>query len=498
VTTTELAPFTPPAFVEPTFRWVPPGRRGTFGPEIVDFTNSIGHGGDAEQDQALDDFGSYGPGGHYLTFETCLIEGRQNGKTDRVTLRQTLFDFFIIRVDRITWTAHLMDTTRDVFTTVENLIEENASLSARVKEINRSKSEEAITLTRKAGGGVLEFRARVAGGGRGKGGSIWVGDEWLFGTDESIGARMPTLRARTNAQIRYVSSAARHKSKHLRTLIKRGRSMADPNLIYVERCAPGSFEEPGCDMESCTHAYGTPGCTLDREELWHLANHQMGRRITYAKMRSERASMPPTEFACEGLGWHEPGDEDEKPVDPAKWAALAVEGQGIGADPWFFLDCSPGLRSASIAGATLVGGRPHVKLADYRAGADWVPARAEELRKKYPNARWQWEGTGPASALEERLRAVGVTNDKPFTGTDMARGCTHVQKLVNGAALSHSGDQAVSVALASAVKRDIGDPGLWSWGRRTSTGDISPLVAVTGALWWLETGQSALPAFAFS
>jgi hypothetical protein len=484
--TAVLEQFVPPAFVEPTYLWVPPGRRGTYGPEIVDFSASIGHEVDPEQAQAIDAFGSYGPSGHYWTYETCQIEGRQNGKTDRVTLPVTLFDFFIIGVDRITWTAHLMDTTRDVFTTVKNLIDSNDALTRRVKEINESKSEEGVTLMNNS---VLEFRARVAGGGRGKGGSIWVGDEWTFGTDESIGSRMPTLRARTNAQIRYVSSAARGRSKHLRTLIRRGRSMVDRNLIYSERCAPGSFEEPSCDLEGCTHAYGIPGCALDREELWHLANHAMGRRISYSKMRSERASMPPTEFACEGLGWHEPGDEDERTIDSEKWADLAVEGQ-VDGPPVFFLDCSPNLRSASIAGATLRDGRPHVKLADYRPGTDWLLARVTKLVTQYPGARWQYEGTGPASALAEDLKTAGVIVEKPFTGTDLARGCAHLQKLVGNSAMSHSGDEAVATALASAVKRDAGDPGLWSWGRRRSAGDISPLVAVTGALWLLATASA--------
>jgi hypothetical protein len=69
----------------------------------------------------------------------------------------------------------------------------------------------------------------------------------------------------------------------------------------------------------------------------------------------------------------------------------------------------------------------------------------------------------------------------------------HLQKLVANGAMSHSGDSVFEVALKAAVKRDVGDPGLWAWGRRKSSGDISPLVAATGALWLLETTRLNLP-----
>jgi phage terminase large subunit-like protein len=67
----------------------------------------------------------------------------------------------------------------------------------------------------------------------------------------------------------------------------------------------------------------------------------------------------------------------------------------------------------------------------------------------------------------------------------MGRACAHLQRLVQDKTLTHSDDPLFTAALAGAVKRDVGE-GLWAWGRRKSTTDISPLVAVTGALWTLE------------
>jgi phage terminase large subunit-like protein len=77
-----------------------------------------------------------------------------------------------------------------------------------------------------------------------------------------------------------------------------------------------------------------------------------------------------------------------------------------------------------------------------------------------------------------------------FTNQDMGRACGHLQKLVADKAVAHSGDQLFAMALAVAVKRDIGDD-LWTWSRRKS-GDISPLVAVTGAAWLLECSRNFL------
>ena len=107
-----MSGFVPPAFVAPAFLSIPDGRRGTLGPDVVDFTTSIGHPVDAEQAADIDAFASLGPDGNYLASEVCKIEGRQNGKTDRTLLPMTLYDFFVLGAQFIDWTAHLMKTAR--------------------------------------------------------------------------------------------------------------------------------------------------------------------------------------------------------------------------------------------------------------------------------------------------------------------------------------------------------------------------------------------------
>jgi hypothetical protein len=103
--------------------------------------------------------------------------------------------------------------------------------------------------------------------------------------------------------------------------------------------------------------------------------------------------------------------------------------------------------------------------------------------------RWEF-------GADEKRGWPGIFVEKPFTPNEMARGCVHLQKQVNDELLTHSGDPVVTAALRSAIKRDMGDPGLWSWGRKKSGGDISPLVSTTGALWLLESQPATVFLFA--
>lgn len=482
----------------------PPGRAGSYGDDVAEIAERIGRPLVPEQLDAVDVLVAHDARGRFLSVEAGLEGPRQTvGKSGGIMLPIALWTA-LTDPDQITWTAHLAETSLKQFADLcgedpddeAGLIKSCDWLRRRVRKPTYENGSEGVSFLNHAH---IAFKVRSPGRGRGMSGNTVIDDEFLFMTAEQVGAQAPVLATRSlhgNARAYRASSAAGARGNMLRALRRRALA-ADPTLTYVGWWAAGGWEDPGCASEMCSHELGSVGCALDDEALLRTCNPLVDRLVSIDFLRSMRAGMTPLEFGREFLGWQEPGDEDERPIDPVKWAALAVEGH-VDGNPSFFLDCSPGLSSASIAGATLRHGRPHVKLADYRPGTHWVQSKVRELREKYPDARWQYEGTGPASALVEQLRAAGVVVDKPFTGTDVARGCAHLQNLVRGGALSHSGDQAVTVALASAVKRDIGDPGLWSWRRRRSAGDISPLVAVTGALWLLESAHVSVPVFAFS
>lgn len=476
--------------VAPAYLWIP-DRVGSYGDEAIDLVRMAGRDPDPEQCEVIDAKLSYGPGGKWVAFETCRIEPRQNGKTGGEELPVVLFDLFMLPPDRIVWTAHRLDTVMEAFGDFKALIDGTPELSRRVKKITEGKGSEAIELhgeSRTSRGALLEFKARSEGGGRGLGGKRVFFDEALFLAAAAMGALIPTLAARSvtgDPQIDYASSAAVLRSDHLRVLRDRGRAGGDPSLVYVEHCAPGSWDEPGCaDGPECTHLAGTGGCALDDETLWKLANHAVGRRISYTYVRRERRAMPtPEQFGVERLGWHvEPAGNAKLPSDA--WKACEDEASVPTTRPVLMIDASRGLRSAAIVAAMWrPDGLPHVEVVAYGWGATWVAGRAAELRKHLP-LDWVLDPSGPAGALLPELAAVGI-EPRLMTLREMGQACGALVKAVEAKALRHLGDQILLKAINGAGRRDVGD-GLWVWARAKSDSDICPLVGATGALWRLS------------
>lgn len=310
--------------VQPAHLWVPE-RRGSFGAEVVDLAREAGREVDAEQEIAIDAMCSYGPGGKWLTLESGIVEARQNGKTNGVLVPIVLADLFLWGADEIGWTAHLFRTSRKAYAEFKRCIEHSSALSRRVKKISDSHGEEQIELT---SGAVLQFLARSMGGGRGLSGKRLVFDEAGILDATAMGALLPTMATRGNAQVNYGASAGLLKSKHLRKLRKRGRAGDDPSLIWVEWSDDGTWEDPPCERgKECSHLYGVSGCALDDEARWLRANHTLGKRITYEYVRAERRTLDPIEFGRERCGWWEdpPNEEDEAELAKAKeaWPNLA-------------------------------------------------------------------------------------------------------------------------------------------------------------------------------
>jgi hypothetical protein len=495
---------------QPAHLWCPE-RRGSYGPEIIDFADDIGIPMDVEQRRDLDLFASFGARGRFLTFEQCIIEGRQNGKTSSVVLPLALADVFIFndrdQIDRVIWTSHLMSTSMDTFARIERLISDNPWMAAKVREVKKSKTEQSFHLKN---GMILAFFARTAGGGRGLGGKRIVFDEALFLAASPLGSLVPTLRARPNPQITYASSAGLAESVHLRSLNRRGRAGGDPLLAYVEYRSSGSWSEPGCARDKCSHLYGTPGCVFDDEGKWADANHAIRRgRMKLDTVRGERQTLGHTaanvlEFGRECLGWEQEGDDAQRLIDEQTWRETEVpKGYGPGAlrRPVFYLDVAPLGRAATVAAAAdrEDGTGAHSSLKSHRLGADWIVEAAVELRKKYPRAVFGGSTTGGIKAYLPALEKAGIPVHKGtgsvlpgslvlFTDAELAAGCANLLKLATEKPrrMTHSADPLFETALAGADKRDVGD-GLWIWTRRgEQLVELSPLYGITGALWLLE------------
>src|SRR6266496_636462 len=88
-------------------------------------------------------------------------------------------------------------------------------------------------------------------------------------------------------------------------------------------------------------------------------------------------------------------------------------------------------------------------------------------------------GSSPAGSLIPDLTAEGFQVEG-MAGRALGQACGQFFDLVTEKGLRHLGQPELTGALLGAAKRPVVDA--WAWARRTSTSNISPLVAATLAV----------------
>lgn len=468
--------------VRPAHLWVPPGGRGSYVDEVADVASLMGRPLDASQRVAVEALTTYGPAGRWLTLETGIKEPRQNGKTGGIITPIVFTDLFLWEPDKIAWSAHLFKTSREAFADHCQLIEATPELDRRVGKISYANGEESITLK---SGASLEYLARSHRGGRGLGGKRTVIDEALFFSAEAAGALLPILAARPNPQVMYASSGATVESDQLRALTARGRSGADPSLIWVEWCAPGSWDDPGCADRLCDHEIGAVGCRLDDEAPWFAANPTLGDRISVDFLRAMRRTLPPREFAREFLGWDDVPTGGGALAIPAQlWAALEDPTSKTTGRPAFGVFVTPDRAVATIGVAGYRSdGLLHVEVVDERRGTSWAPDRLVELARHEPVSIALEPGSAAGSLVPD-IEKAGVSLTLA-TGPEVQHATGTLYDAAHGRQLRHIGQAQLSGAVANATLRTAARGG--SRWHPIGAEHIAGLDAVTVALHGLST-----------
>jgi hypothetical protein len=151
----------------------------------------------------------------------------------------------------------------------------------------------------------------------------------------------------------------------------------------------------------------------------------------------------------------------------------------------FAFDVAPDRASSAVAAA---GRRPdglwHLEVVDHRRGTGWVVPRLLELRERWDPIAVAADAAGPAGSLVYRCEEAGFSVEAVSAG-DHAKACGLLVDLVDDEQIRHLGSGELASALRGATRRPLGDA--WAWSRKNSTVDISPLVAVTLALWGAVT-----------
>jgi hypothetical protein len=233
-------------------------------------------------------------------------------------------------------------------------------------------------------------------------------------------------------------------------------------------------------------------CDPADRSVWPMANPALGYTILEDTLAADFATDPPDVFLTEVL-CRRVANLAPRPVDPDLWASLARKRKPrLVGGPVFCLDVTPSLAHASVGVAQFTAaGLPYLDVADHRDGSDWLTEYAVELKRKYRGAKFYALATGAIAAELPALLKAGI-DPVMLSATDMGKACVHLQKVTGEGGLVHSGDPLFGAALNGAVARPIGE-GLWIWGWRKSTADLSPIAAATGALWGLAQGVDLKP-----
>jgi hypothetical protein len=409
--------------------------------------------------------------GQWAAGEVGVEVPRQNGKGGLLEIRE-LAGLFLFGEMLLIHSAHEFATAEEALERMVGLLEADSELWKRVRTVKRSHGQEGIYLK---SGQRLRYRTRTRGGGRGWS-ADWVGlDEAMHIPEPMHGALMPTLSAMPNPQLWYTGSAVDQETMENGVVFARVRERAlrasDSTLAYFG-WSP-AIEHP--DHVTETQA--------SDPEVWAQGNPGLGIRISAEWIQKEQASMAPRTFAVERLGV---GD----------WPALTVDGAVISAttwlslrDPaskrdgpvWFAFDVPEDRSGAAICAAgRRTDGLFHVEVVEHRPGTDWVVGRLEELERKHQPEAILYDHKAPAASLEKQIENAQVSV-KPINSSEHAQACGVLFDAVEQRTVRHLGTAETLTAIKGAVKRPLGDA--WAWSRKSSTVDISPLVACTIALW---------------
>jgi hypothetical protein len=425
-------------------------------------------------------------GGRWVTPDDGLDVARQNGKG---VILQAVEGFcaFELGYPMVMHTAHEFATSQEHQLRLEAVIQDAPHLHARVKDRGgymHANGKEAINL--KTGERIV-FKARTKGGGRGYSGDLRVWDEAMVLPDAVVGAQKPMTRA----------STAQHGQKTIFAGSAVDDEVHEYGLTFARIRARGLAHSPRVSWHEWSAPFEHPSA-LDDEAFndrsnWLAANPSMAEGlISEQTMADELELMARRTAAVElfGVGaWPDPDASTRTVIDLDVWRGLQVgnDSQVVG-QPCFAFDVAPDRSSAAIA----VCGRnaegfAQVEVPHWGRGTGWVVERVARMYHEHGPKMIVCSGTGITGTLVDELRLQGVLVTA-VNATEYAQACAGLVDLVLEDGVRHLGSKELRDAIRGAATRPLGDA--WAWSRKSSSVDISPLVAATLAVWGTVTSSS--------
>lgn len=436
------------------------------------------------------------PDGSFRFRNVVVLVARQNGKS---TLSQVLALWFmyVLQRDLVIGTAQDLDVAEEIWQGAVDLVEETPELDAlkdRVVKVNGKKSLELVTGER------YKVKAANRRAGRGLSGELILLDELREHQSwDAWGAITKTTMARPDAQVWALSNAGDASSVVLRYLRKMAHAgLGDPDGINAadDPAAAADLSEtpddddvvPDDDSLGIFEWSAPPGCDLWDIDGWAQGNPSLGYAITERTISSAAKTDPDWVFRTEVLCQWSDGTL-EGPFPPGTWEACRDDTSRVAADSPVSL-CVDVSWDRSYAYIGAAGRRDdgllHVEVLARRAGTEWVvpwlTSHERDVKVQGTPVAVQVSGS-PAASLVDALREADIEVVE-WKGSDLGAATGAFYDLVRNGGVRHLPQPLLDVAASTAVVRPILDS--YVWDRKRSPTDIAPLVAVTGAAWFLR------------
>lgn len=332
----------------------------------------------------------------------------------------------------------------------------------------RSNGKESIKWA--GGGRMITFPPNVTGAHGQTLDRVTVDEAFAFPDNRAEQGARHAMITRKSPQIVIQSTAGTIESKYLREKVDDGRQRVidgtSGHVYYLE------------------YSVG-PDDDINNPEHWWRWMPALGYTIDIEAVKLEHDTLDADEFfRAYGNGWT---GSSTQIIPAVSWAAsyAARTPRTDGSPVWMSVDISPGVdnkgRTASIAVASFRDHEIHVAVIAHGVGTAWVAKKLGELTRMHSVRRLYIDPTGDAGQIVPDIKRTSMANMEIVDTKTMAAACGRFHQGVIDSVIRHCDQVLLNAAVEGADKRTLDDS--WAWKRRTSTTDISPLVAVTLAAW---------------
>lgn len=241
------------------------------------------------------------------------------------------------------------------------------------------------------------------------------------------------------------------------------------------------LDDPEAFMQSNPSAGYHPGMTI--AGLMRTARNAINKNVERIEVLGQWVSAE-VDVHIDGEAWAECRDAPE--VDES--GEIVSSGSMVSASSPLVVGVDTSAdRSMSYVGVAgdRDDGRVHLEVVAMRAGMLWVVPFVVELCRKQGTSFVVVQSRGCAAAdFVEPLRQAGLTVIE-VSGTAVGSSCGRIRDRVRDGMVAHRGQPILDLAVSGGTTKQVGEVRFWD--RVASAVDIAPLVAVSNALYGLET-----------